>query len=149
MEAGGSLAAVALRQWGRGVRPPASCASSLQEQRPQLSCVEKACSVSKPIKAPKWKNLLFFGKAAPGNNGGFVSQASWGKRGVSAGGRCGGSRDAGQGPGLLPTGAAAAPPLERPSCLQDPSQAPRHRPVGGHEAECEQLYSQDSPLLWA
>lgn len=40
-----------------------------------LRVEEKACSVSKSIKAPKWKNLLFFPRAAPGNNGGFVSQA--------------------------------------------------------------------------
>lgn len=51
-----------------------------------LRVEEKACSVSKSIKAPKWKNLLFFLKAEPGNNGGFVSQtlpwlASWWEKG--------------------------------------------------------------------
>lgn len=79
-----------------------------------LRVEEKACSVSKAIKAPKWKNLLFFLKAAPGNNGGFVSQTLpwlaswWEKRCGVPGGRWGEVEMPVSGPGMLPHTATSA-----------------------------------------
>lgn len=108
-----------------------------------LRVEEKVCSVPKSIKPPKWKNLLFFRKAVPGNNGGLVSDFSlagflvgegvqgakwevWGEVEMPV-----------SGPGILPTkDTSAATPLWGgllAAVCREISEVPLQRLVGGHE----------------
>lgn len=108
-----------------------------------LRVEEKVCSVPKSIKPPKWKNLLFFRKAVPGNNGGLVSDFSL--AGFLVGEGVQGAKWEVWGevempvssPGILPTkDTSAATPLWGgllAAVCREISEVPLQRLVGGHE----------------
>lgn len=122
-----------------------------------LRAEKKACSVSKSMKAPKWKNLLFFPNAAPGNNGGFVSQtlpwpASWWEKGCGGpAGSLGETETLVSGPGILPTEDTAAAACPRTGQLATVcgaiSAGSSSQPWVPVRPELQPSHSQHPPLL--